>query len=63
MDIKACLHSCHQLACDSGEKIRLTYSHTQHTDLLSSAGQVIFEEGFFANWLIPIFEGKIFHKL
>ena len=52
MDIKACPHSCHQLACvldkdlwlmnaDSGEKIRLTYSHTPQTNLLS-AGQPSF---------------------
>ena len=58
MDIKACPHSCHQLACvldkdlwlmnaDSGEKIRLTYSHTPQTDLLSAAGQIIFEGEFF----------------
>ena len=58
MDIKVCPHSCHQLACvlnkdlwlmnaDSGEKIRLTYSHTSQTDLLSAAGQVIFEGEFF----------------
>ena len=52
VDIKACPHSCHQLACvldkdlwlmnaDSGEKIRLTYSHTPQTNLLS-AGQPSF---------------------
>ena len=52
MDIKACPHSCHLMACvldkdlwlmnaDSGEKIRLTYSHTPNTDLLS-AGQPSF---------------------
>ena len=60
VDIKACPHSCHQLACvldkdvwfmsaDSGEKIRLTYSYTPHTDLLSAAGQVIFVWEFFTN--------------
>ena len=52
MDIKACTHSSHMLACvldkdlwlmnaDSGEKTRLTYSHTPQTDLLS-AGQSSF---------------------
>ena len=52
MDIKACPHSCHLLACvldkdlwlmnaDSGEKTRLTYSHTPQTNLLS-AGQPSF---------------------
>ena len=57
VDIKACPHSCHQLACvldkdlwlmnaDSGEKIRLTYSHTPQTDLLSAAGQVILRGNF-----------------
>ena len=52
MDIKACPHSCHLLACvldkdlwlmnaDSGEKTRLTFSHTPQTNLLS-AGQPSF---------------------
>ena len=52
MDIKACPYSSHLLACvldkdlwlmnaDSGEKTRLTYSHTPQTDLLS-AGQSSF---------------------
>jgi len=44
VDIKTCPHSCHLLACvldkdlwlmnaDSGEKTRLTFSHTPNTDL------------------------------
>lgn len=52
MDIKVCPHSSHMLACvldkdlwlmnaDSGEKTRLTFSHTPNTDLLS-AGQPSF---------------------
>ena len=41
---------------DSEEKIRLTYSHTPQTDLLSAAGQVIFEVTNHQELLVIMFQ-------